>query len=184
MKQISTWFATFLMSASMAVVAVAADSPASTTGPGGQASPDRVSKLFEVMRAGKYQEQVLFPELEWEDIPALLKLGGSKIVLKTFPREGLSSQYEPECSEGMVALWLIEGLRLGKRPPLNALCLPPGPFEGNWGEVSEKNHQRVLQAYRTWWSKVQLLPREKAMAADPLDGAKLYWHGSPSTSRH
>lgn len=76
------------------------------------APDERVRKLFEAMRAGKCDESV-FPALGWEDIPSLLTVAPSTAVLKNFPRNAISSQYEPECSEGMVALWLIEGLRRG-----------------------------------------------------------------------
>lgn len=179
MKRTATCMMTFLVGASLTIAGFAADSPAAKPGPDAQASKDRVRKLFAAMREGKYRGDFSFPDLKWEDVPALLDLGGSKTLLKTFPRNSYSSQKQPECSEGMVALWLIEGLRLGKDPPLNALCLPIGPVKGDWGKLSEKNHPRVLQAYQSWWSKVRSLPHEKAAAVDPLEGSKLSWHGSP-----
>ncbi len=137
---------------------------------------ERVRKLFAAMRAGRYDE-VDFPKLGWEEIPGLLEVGSSTTALTTFPRSPLSSQYEAECSEGMVALWLVEGLRKGGQfGSLNALCLPVGAAGGDWRALSEKSHAGVLRAYRDWWRRVQSLPRDKAAAVDPLQGAELHWH--------
>lgn len=135
----------------------------------------RVRELFEQMRAGKYQS-IDFPALKWDDIPDLLEMGKSKRVLKSFPRNFLSSQLEFECSEGMVAMWLIEGLRKGgKFATLNALCLSEKPTK-KWAEDSERNHPQVLKAYQAWWKQVQSLPAHRARELDPLQGTKLYWY--------
>jgi hypothetical protein len=139
-------------------------------------SNERVQKLFDSMRASKYTNPK-FPELKWEDIPALLEMGTSKRVLKNFPVNPLSSQIVMECPEGIVALWLVEGLRKGgKYASLNALCLPDGEITEKWTEVSAKNHDRALKAYQEWWRRVQTLTAEKAAGMDPLKGTKLHWH--------
>jgi len=137
---------------------------------------DRVKELFQSMRDGKYTEKG-FPNLVLADVPALLELADSTTTLKTFPRNLLSSQFEPDCSEGMVALWLIEGVRVGgKFPSLNALCFM-GRVEGeNWTKASEDNHKEVAKAYRSWWEKAKSLSPEKAMALDPLKDSKLHWY--------
>ncbi len=141
-------------------------------------SNERVQKLFEAMREGKYNERLKLPELKWEHIPALLEMGASKRVLKNFPVNPLSSQAEQECPEGMMSLWLVECLRKGGKdfPSLNALCLPEGKTTEKWTEVSAKNHDRVLTAYQEWWKQAQTLTAEKAAAIDPLKGTKLHWH--------
>jgi hypothetical protein len=140
-------------------------------------SNERVQKLFDTMREGKYNNPK-FPELKWEDIPALLEMGTSKRILKNFPVNPLSSQFVMECPEGIVALWLVEGLRRGGRKfaSLNALCLPEGEITEKWTEASAKNHDRVLKAYQEWWRRAQSLPAEKAAEMDPLKGTKLHWH--------
>lgn len=136
----------------------------------------RVKKLFETMRDGKYAG-IEFPHLDWGDVPALLDYADSTKTLKTFPRSDLSSQYEPECSEGMVALWLIEGIRTGGRnPSLNVLCFKAGGGGTNWGKASEGNHKEVAKAYRAWWEKAKSLPHEKARTLDPLKDTNLAWH--------
>ena len=118
-----------------------------------------------------------FPTIEWSAIPRLLVLGAEKRPITNFPRNPDSSQFEESCSGGMVALWLIEGLRQGGRfPSLNALCFSKSPVEGNWGEASEANHEAVLAAYRRWWKEQGERPREEAAAVDPLAGTGLHWY--------
>lgn len=136
----------------------------------------RVKALFEDMRDGKYGDR-RFPALDWTDIPALLELADSTTSLKAFPRNSISSQRQAECSEGMVALWLIEGIRQGgKFPSLNALCFKKGRQAKNWCKASEENHKEVAKAYRTWGRKVESLDRQNAGGIDPLKGTNLYWY--------
>ncbi len=139
-------------------------------------SDARVQKLCKAMREGKGND-IHFPKLRREDIPALLEIGKSTQVLESFPRNALSSQYEPECREGIVAIWFVEGIRTGNRfPSLNALCLPESPIKGSWKEAAEKNHPQVLNAYEVWWKSSQSLSAEEANKIDPLAGTKLRWH--------
>lgn len=156
-----------------------------TNGPQGNAhsgekqpKEQKVQKLFDSMRGGKYAE-IEFPRLDLTDVPALLEYADSTKTLKSFPRNPLSSQLETECSEGIVALWLIEGVRHGNKfPSLNALCFK-GRVEGtDWTKASEANHKEVAKAYRAWWEKTKDLPPEKARNIDPLQGTGLNWYGS------
>ncbi len=118
-----------------------------------------------------------FPTLSWEDVPDLLARSTSTRVLTDFPRSPWSSQYEETCSEGMLALWLLEGVRQGGRfASLNALCFSGKVESENWSAASESNHERVRQAYQDWWSRVEGLPRSEAAAVDPLEGTGLHWH--------
>lgn len=136
----------------------------------------RVKKLFDAMRNGKNPE-VEFPRLDLTDVPALLELADSTKMLKSFPRNPLSSQFERQCSEGMVALWLIEGVRKGsKYPSLNALCFKDGVQVNDWTAESEANHKEVAKAYRAWWKKARTLTPEKANEINPLTGTSLHWY--------
>ena len=141
-------------------------------------SDERVSKLFGSMRSGKLNS-VDFPDVGWQDIPALLKVAESTKMVTCFPRNPLSSQLEQKCSEGMIALWLIEGVRRGGKrfPALNALIGPLGNGS-NWEEVSENHHPKALAAYRTWWMHAQHLKKEQAAKIDPLKGTGLVWYGA------
>jgi hypothetical protein len=140
-----------------------------------KASRERVQKLFAAMREGRYDDNG-FPALSWQDVPALLEIAPSRVVVRRFPRNPLASQFQQECSEGMVALWLIEGIRKrGKYPSHNALCFRPGPARGDYGQVSERNHDQALKAYQAWWKKVGHLPPDRA-AVVPLRGTGLSWY--------
>jgi hypothetical protein len=136
----------------------------------------RVHKLFESMQDGKYAAND-FPELTPAHIPALFEFADSTKVLKSFHRAPESSQFEAECSEGMVALWLIECVRAGgKYPSLNSLCFKTGVNAKDWAKASETNHKDVLKAYRVWWEKAKALPPEEAKRLDPLKGTGLRWY--------
>ena len=136
----------------------------------------RVKHLFESMRQGTFAE-VTFPQLELSDVPGLLTYADSTRTLKRFPTNLLSSQRQVECSEGMVALWLVEGIRQGgKFPSLNALCFKAGVQKQDWTKASEDNHKEVAQAYRAWWSKAKKLPPHEAKAIVPLQGTNLSWY--------
>lgn len=135
--------------------------------------PDRVTVMFEGMRAGKYEQTAFgFPPLEWADVPALLARADSTRELKAFPTNPISSFHIPSRPEGVVALWLVEGLRKGgKYASLNPRLHPEGDSAKEQGE-----HQRaVAKAYRAWWAGVKGLPQVQARAGDPLAGTGYAW---------
>jgi len=136
----------------------------------------RVKALFESMRQKTYQG-IEFPRLDLSDVPALLEYADNTRTLNCFPTNLESSQHQGECSEGMVALWLIEGVRQGGRyPSLNPLCFKKGVQTKDWNQASEDNHKEVAQAYRAWWSKAKKLLPQEAKALLPLQGTDLSWH--------
>jgi hypothetical protein len=144
--------------------------------PSGRVGNPRVDRLFAAMRAGT-ASVVTFPKLGWEDIPALLRRAGSATRLTSFPGNPISSTAVRECSEGMVALWLIEGLRKGGDfPSLTPLCLQRGSADRDWQKASEASHPALADQYRAWWQKVKFLPPAKAAAIDPLSGTPFFWH--------
>ncbi len=138
---------------------------------------ERVGKLFAKMREGKYSG-IRFPELVWQDIPALLEFGGSRKILKTFPDNSLSSYLQEECTEGMIALWLVEGIRKGGKdlPSLNPL-ITPLKSGVDYQKQSENRHGEVLDAYQKWWDRVRSLPIEEAKKINPLAKSGLAWYG-------
>ena len=140
----------------------------------------QVQQLFVQMEAGEYPHWGEFPKLTWEHIPALLKRAESNTMLKTFPVNGLSSQRQAQCSEGMVALWLVEGIRKEKKPDfasLNPLCLPTGPQTGNdWNAISEKSHAKVVATYWKWWKDAGAVSEQKGRQTNPLEGTGVYWY--------
>ena len=135
----------------------------------------RVDALFDSFRKDEYRAR-RFPDLALSDVPALLMLGESDRILKTFPRNLISSQFETNCSEGMVALWLIEGIRQGEGfPSLNSLCLGNNPNKDLTAE-SESNRKVVLASYQKWWKDTMAQMANQAQVNDPLAEANLNWH--------
>jgi uncharacterized protein YegL len=136
------------------------------------------------------------PRFTWSDIPILLKLAENDTALATMPALAISSYIGSGVPEGMVALWLIEGLRRGQEellagkqlhkpvspvraiwPPLNPICLREG-MKLNECENSAEIHREVLNAYRQWWGAVKSLSPMEAALFDPLDLKDLKWSGA------
>lgn len=141
-----------------------------------QIENERVKALFESMRKGFFND-IEFLRLDLTDVPALLEHADSTQPLETYPTNPLSSQRQQQCTEGMMALWLIEGVRHGGQyPSLNPLCFKNGVQGKDWTKASEDNHKEVAQAYRNWWSKAKRLCPYDAKAIDPLKGTDLHWH--------
>jgi hypothetical protein len=137
---------------------------------------ERVRNFFAAMRDGTFREANM-PKLGWEDVPSLLEMGGSATKLQRYPTNPISSLAIPEVPEGMMALWLVEGIRIGKRfPSLNPLVLPTGALQGARDKTSAENQARALKAYKDWWDKAAALTREKAAAIDPLKAISLKWY--------
>jgi hypothetical protein len=136
-----------------------------------------VRALFRAMTDGTYRG-VSFPKLTRDDIPSLLARAASRRTLTSFPRNPFSSRGQPECVEGMVALWLIEGIRKGGvAPSLNALCLPATRLRADeWDAASARNREAVRDAYRAWWAATRDRPAAEANAVDPLAGTGLHWY--------
>ena len=137
-----------------------------------------------------------YPIYTWQDIPILLELAQSDKVLydRNVPKLVISSYIQRQCREGMIALWLIEGLRrrqaeqtvaitvgkkLKSRPyllPLNPMCTQK-EMKLAQCENSAGIHQQVLQAYQAWWQQVKDLPPEKAAQVYPLQETNIRWYG-------
>ena len=132
----------------------------------------------------------------WSDIPILLKIAESDRVLGGMPALAISSYAARQGREGMVALWLIEGLRRGQEelleakqlgrtvhpsramwPPLNPMCVKKG-MKLDECENSAEIHREAFSAYREWWDTVQSLPANEAALFDPLDLTDVTWFGA------
>lgn len=136
------------------------------------------------------------PKFTWEDIPILLELAErGRIMTGHIPSLTISSYHQKQCREGMVALWLIEGLRekqaalmrqrqTGEEPrprtyyhlPLNPICTRKGTKLADC-EKSAEIHGEALQAYRKWWRMVSSLPPTEAAVFYPLDLMDIQWYG-------
>ncbi len=147
-----------------------------------------------------------FPIFSWADIPVLLELAEST---NRVPENGripvmMISSYLPPRSattEGIVALYFIEGLR-GKQSeavrynqlgntnpprsvyytPLTAVCWDTERggtvFENINDPARVVAAQRIaMAAYSNWWATVKYLPPEDAALFNPLDGTGIAWYG-------
>ena len=138
---------------------------------------NNVAKLFRSFRDGSYAGAD-FPKLRWDDIPDLLELGRSERWLTDFPRNPLSSQFEERCCEGVVAVWLIEGIRGQKNhfASLNAIGLKMDAERESFEAQSAANRAPLLKCYQEWWARVEMLPPAEAAQIDPLKDSGFYWH--------
>jgi len=144
-----------------------------------QIAEKKVSYLFDKMESGKYNSMTFPNYIGKNEVPVLLRMADKKLVLQNFPINPASSQRQQTCTEGIAALWLIEGIRKGgKFPSNNPLCLHSTINGGiaDWAEASERNHDDAYKAYARWWAKAQKLPWEKASALNPFAGTDLVWH--------
>lgn len=137
----------------------------------------KVRALFDSMRAGTYDHK-WFPGLQWDDIPALLEMAQSTRELTDFPNNPFSSQAQAVCLEGMVALWLIEGLQEeGNLPSLNPILLDREAdthlSKGIKLERQKSRLPRARRAYEAWWKKT---PGGRTEGLHALDGSNLYWY--------
>jgi hypothetical protein len=128
----------------------------------------RVTKLFQSMRDGTYDHR-WFPPLTWDDIPALLQRAESERLVKRFPTNPLSPHAQKSCPEGVIALWLIEGLfESGNLPSLNPILLQDGSKLSLQGALSTEQQLKLLAkartAYSAWW-KGASRSRQKTGAA-------------------
>lgn len=134
------------------------------------------------------------PKFDWADIPILLELAQSEKDAKTIPHSLESSYHQQRCREGMIALWLIQGLRRKQvalvrqsqtgdenRPDdhyhltLNPICWKGQRNTDRSGQLQRE----LLGAFREWWRRFGVLPAEQAALFDPLDLTDLKFGGDP-----
>jgi hypothetical protein len=137
----------------------------------------RVEALFDSMRAGTYSHR-WFPPLQWDDIPSLLAYSGSERILKSFPSNPISSQSTETCAEGIIALWLIEGIwESGNLPSLNPILLQSGSKISTDHALSMDRQVALMKkartAYSAWWQTVNQSRFETGPA---LTDTGLYWY--------
>ena len=144
----------------------------------------KVDQMFEAwkmpmsgMNRGKESSLVKFPkELGWGDIPALLRHVDGTTSLTRILVNPLSSQIQRQCSEGVMALWLVEGVRRGGRfASNNPLCVPKHSPGSNWTVPEESTRKVAVRAYQEWWKRVKDLPVWEASKVDPLVQVDLCW---------
>ena len=139
-----------------------------------------VENYVALLKSGQYDSFDL-PEFNSSDIPTLLKYANDTTSITKFPRSGISSFMQKECSLGMVVLWTIESIRaveiqsehlIERFPSQNAfLQLRVPPFDWVFDDVSQ---MVAAKAYNEWWHSHHLF--KDRMKTDPLKDTPYKWH--------
>jgi hypothetical protein len=156
-----------LVLAALVCPTLAAAAPVPKEKPKDPPRSDRVDRLYAQMREGNYSGH-RFPALGPDDIPALLQMADNTKTLKSFPVNPLSSYIPESTNEGVLALWLVEGIRQGGTYPTL--------FTPSEADLKDPKVQPALaKAYRAWWAQVKDKPDEMRKV-DPLKDTKLNWN--------
>jgi len=146
-------------------------------------NPDNVDvDLFvEQLLSGQYESNDLPPFSE-ADIPALLSYRNETTIITNFPRNFLSSYFQPECRLGMYVLWTVESVRaieidseylVGRFPSLNPV-LALKDASGLELVIDDQSHVDAANAYYDWWNSSYLFSDK--MKINPLEDTKYRWH--------
>ncbi len=129
-----------------------------------------------------YAEKPLTPALGEKDIKLLMGHIHDKEPADIIPRAFGGSYIQTRATKGMVALWLIEGIRTRRDKgfnfhSLNVLCFKKGDTDrGNdWQEKSIENQDAVAKAYLKWWRRYSESGAMTDFDTDPLKGTGLKW---------
>ena len=139
-----------------------------------------IENYVALLKSGQYDSYDM-PEFKPSDIPTLLKYIYDTDSITKFPRNGISSYMQMECSLGMVVLWTIESIRaveiqserlVGRFPSQNPfLQLRVPPFEWVFDNVSQLV---AAKAYNGWWYSDHIFKNK--MKIDPLKDTPYKWH--------
>jgi hypothetical protein len=170
-----------LLTTQLAMGSLRTEPASDTIVPSEYVGKGKVDHLFKLMEQSKFvtiSEPASPLRLNSSDIPYLLERANSKKMLETFPRNSISSYLQTRCSEGMVALWLVEGIRIGSYfPSLNPMCMNAdlGFKSRDFEKESESLHPRVAAAYLKWWKRWHG-NTVAGFQVNPLKGTGLAWH--------
>lgn len=139
-----------------------------------------IPDLIVLLKSGNFHGGI--PLLYWDDIPKLLAAGTDPTMISSFPANPLSS-FAREAPLGMIALWLIESIRIAdgnrfimpweKYPSLNPVIRNlNGPDNQEGGT---ENMAKLHQAYVVWWNSVKDMDTSHRCGINPLDGTGMRW---------
>lgn len=132
-------------------------------------------------------ENISLPDLYWDDIPFLLEVAESDLTLNTFPRNPASSYAQYQAYMGIVAMWMIESIRLDNpyRPqrdnqpfPSNNLILTAASAQKvtDFTPNTFIELRKAADAYKRWWKLYPVVGIEALKKIDPLAGTGLKWN--------
>lgn len=141
-----------------------------------------IDTLIFMLKANKFPDRSNLPLLSWEDIPHLLTIGNSTILINHYPICLISSSSQQDTFLGVVVLWFIESIRISQQSksydPLEAFpSWEPVIFNKNpLDDVSITGAMGIAyNAYLTWWQKAQNMDRDEACKINPLGNTNLTW---------
>ena len=141
-----------------------------------------VDQYIELLKSGNY-DSIDLPAFTYQDIPALLTYRNETQKIANFPRNGISSYYQKDCTLGMYVLWTIESIRavatnskylIGRFPSQNPIILK----KEEWSifEYKFEIHEVASQAYFDWWNKNKYKQFDSFKNIDPLLNTDYVWH--------
>ncbi len=145
----------------------------------GEIKNDNVEQYIEQLKSGEYASFDL-PEFTSMDIPALLAYRNETQLISNFPRNGISSFYQRDCTVGIYALWTIESIRVvsvnskplfGRFPSQNPI-LEKRDYSELFIESTEAQ-KIVANAYSVWWEKNKSKDFNTFKSIDPLINTNL-----------
>jgi hypothetical protein len=142
-----------------------------------------VENYIELLKSNQY-DSLYLPAFTYRDIPALLQYRNENQIITNFPRNPISSLYEPDCKLGMYVLWTIESIRavsieseylILRFPSQNPVLALRGSVELNL--VSDNlSHIIAAQAYYDWWEINKNRKFDDFKSVDPLEYTEYKWH--------
>ena len=141
-----------------------------------------VDQYIELLKSGKY-DSVDLPAFTCQDIPALLAYRNEAQKITNFPRNGISSYYQQDCTLGLYVLWTIESIRavavnskylIGRFPSQNPLR-----EKSDYSELfldTSKSNEIASKAYYDWWINNTKKDFSEFKNIDPLKNTVYKWH--------
>jgi len=146
-----------------------------------QGDNPEVEKYINQLISNSYEAFEL-PAFKPSDIPALLNYRNETMVISSFPHNGISSLWAPECKLGMYVLWTIESIRaveikseylIGRFPSQNPILALRASTELKL-VYDDKSQTEAAKAYYDWWHSVYIF--KDKMKIDPLKDTDYRWH--------
>ena len=141
-----------------------------------------VDQYIELLKSSKY-DSVDLPSFTYQDIPELLAYRNETQKITNFPRNGISSYYQQNCTLGLYVLWTIESIRavaiksdylIGRFPSQNPLL-----EKRDYSELfldTNVSHEIASKAYFDWWENNKRKDFNEFKNIDPLNNTVYKWH--------
>jgi hypothetical protein len=145
-------------------------------------SSSEVESYISLLRSGNYNTMTL-PEFKSRHIPALLEYRNNTQMISNFPRNPISSWYQPEVSLGLISLWTIESIRLKEAKANLIMGFPSMNCAFRYRNLEEFSpvtsataEKAAAAAYADWWSKNKSKAFSETCNIDPLAKTEYRWH--------